>query len=78
MGEIDVTKYFKIHRDEYSRIFAIETIGDERELIKEIRKQNEQLHRYKQAIEEIKRYCIHNRQAGWVDIEGIFEIIQKC
>lgn len=83
---IDVTKYFKIHRDECSRIFAIETVGDERELIKEIRKQNEQLHRYKQAIEEIKeiaeqevntRMCFADKKS-FCDFNKILKIIQKC
>lgn len=64
--EIDVTKYFKIHRDEYSRIFAIETVGDEQELIKEIRKQNEQLHCYKQAIEKIFFCLIKENRKGTI------------
>ena len=37
-----------------------------------------QLHRYKQTIENIEEYCKNHKYTGWVDIEGIFEIIQKC
>lgn len=62
--EIDVKKYFKTHRDRYNRLFAIEIVGDERELIKEIRKQNEQLYRYEQAIDEIEEL------AGKIDDSG--------
>lgn len=38
----------------------------------------EQLHHYKQAIENIEEYCKNHKYTGWVDIKGIFEIIQKC
>lgn len=53
MIEIDVTKYFIIHKDKQDNIFAIEQINP-KGLFEAITKQNEQLHRYKQAIEEIK------------------------
>ena len=33
---------------------------------------------YRKALEEIERYCRQNRQAGWVDIEGIIDIISKA
>lgn len=55
MSKIDINKYFKIHRDKYNRIFAIETIGDERELIKEIRKQNERISDLSYQIEVFTR-----------------------
>ena len=34
--------------------------------------------RYRKALEEIEEYCQQNRQAGWVDIEGILDIISKA
>ena len=55
MSKIDINKYFKIHRDKYNRIFAIETIDDERELIKEIRKQNERISDLSYQIEVFTR-----------------------
>lgn len=39
---------------------------------------NEELDRYRKALEEIEEYCQQNRQAGWVDIEGILDIISKA
>lgn len=33
--------------------------------------------RYLSALDEIAEYCWQNRQAGWVDIEGILDIISK-
>lgn len=53
--EIDVSKYFKTFRDVYGFIYAIETVGDERELIKEIRKQNEQLQQLEVENAELRK-----------------------
>lgn len=55
--EIDVTKYFVIHKDKRGKIFAIEQINP-KELFEAITKQNEQLHRYKQTIKDIKEIAI--------------------
>ena len=33
---------------------------------------------YRKALEEIEKYCGQNRYAGWVDIEGILDIINKA
>lgn len=33
---------------------------------------------YKQALDEIEKYCSQNRYSGWVDIEGILDIISKA
>lgn len=35
-----------------------------------------QLKRAEQKLEKIKDYCLKNKVAGWVDIEGIVEIIE--
>ena len=51
--EIDISKYFVIHKDKRGKIFAIEQINP-KELFEAVTKQNEQLHRYKQALERIK------------------------
>lgn len=53
LTEIDVTKYFIIHKDKNNNIFAIEQINP-KELFEEITKQNKQLQRYEQVIKEIK------------------------
>lgn len=34
--------------------------------------------RYCKALEEIEEYCSQNKHAGWVDIEGILDIISKA
>lgn len=36
-----------------------------------------QLKRKEQKLGKIKDYCLKNKVAGWVDIEGIIEIIEK-
>ena len=35
-----------------------------------------ELKRKEQKLEKIKDYCLKNKVAGWVDIEGIIEIIE--
>lgn len=35
-----------------------------------------QFKRAEQKLEKIKDYCLKNKVAGWVDIEGIVEIIE--
>lgn len=39
---------------------------------------NKKLIEYKQALEEIEEYCRQNRHSGWIDIEGILDIISKA
>ena len=34
--------------------------------------------RYRKAFGELEEYCRQNRQAGWIDIEGILDIISKA
>lgn len=34
--------------------------------------------RCKQALDEIEEYCRQNKHSGWVDIEGILDIISKA
>lgn len=90
MSEIDITKYFVIHKDKRGKIFAIEQINP-KELFEEITKQNEQLHHYKQAIKEIKDIAEQNmddKQIVAVQTmlngspdpknEVLAKIIQKC
>ena len=36
----------------------------------------DQLKRKEQKLDKIKDYCSKNKVAGWVDIEGIIEIIE--
>ena len=38
----------------------------------------EQAEHYKQALEEIEEYLRQNKHSGWVDIEGILDIISKA
>lgn len=35
-----------------------------------------ELKKAEQKLEKIKDYCLKNKVAGWVDIEGIIEIIE--
>lgn len=52
MSEIDIQKYFHFMRDDYGTVYGIQEIGDVRELIKDIRQQNEQLKRLEQELKE--------------------------
>lgn len=33
--------------------------------------------RIEQKLQKIKDYCLKNKVAGWVDVEGIIEIIER-
>ena len=45
---------------------------------KQLARKTQECEGYLKALEEIERYCRRNRQAGWVDIEGIHDIISKA
>ncbi len=81
MSEINISKYFIIHKDKNNNIFAIEQINP-KELFEEIIKQNEQLHRYKQAIEEIKEIAEKSMgkgqmiSGGWL-YQKISEVLEN-
>lgn len=34
--------------------------------------------KYKKMIDEIEEYCVQNKHSGWVDVEGIMDIINKA
>lgn len=34
--------------------------------------------KYEQALDEIEEYLRQNKHSGWVDIEGILDIISKA
>lgn len=77
--EIDISKYFIIHKDKRGKIFAIEQINPKK-LFEAITKQNEQLHRYKQTIKDIKEIGNKDfRHTSWQKYaEQLKQIIQKC
>lgn len=88
--EIDVSKYFIIHKDKRGNIFAIEQINP-KELFEEITKQNKQLQRYEQVIQDLKDIAENNmddKQTMAVQVmlngspdvknEVLEQIIQKC
>ena len=52
--QIIIDKYFYMMRDENGRIFGIQEIGDTRQLIKDIREQNEYIQAKEQECEELK------------------------
>ena len=52
--QIVIDKYFYMMRDEIGRIFGIQEIGDTRQLIKDIREQNEYIQAKEQECEELK------------------------
>ena len=52
--QIIIDKYFYMMRDENGRLFGIQEIGDIRQLIKDIREQNEYIQAKEQECEEFK------------------------
>ena len=52
--QIIINDYFNIMRDENGRLFGIQEIGDIRQLIKDIREQNEYIQTKEQECEELK------------------------
>ena len=53
--QVIIDKYFYMMRDENGRIFGIQEIGDIRQLIKDIREQNEYIQVKEQECEELKK-----------------------
>ena len=60
--QIVIDKYFYMMRDEIGRIFGIQEIGDTRQLIKDIREQNEYIQAKEQECEELKTLLKHKEQ----------------
>ena len=56
---------------------SFEYDGKEKNLVVQAMELNEKYEKLKKALEEIEKYCGQNRYAGWVDIEGILNIINK-
>lgn len=52
--------------------------GKEKNLVVQAMELNEKYEKLEKALEEIEEYCGQNRHAGWVDIEGILDIINKA
>ena len=52
--QIIIDKYFYMMRDENGRSFGIQEIGDIRQLIKDIREQNEYIQAKEQECEKLK------------------------
>lgn len=57
---------------------SFEYDGKEKNLVVQAIELNEKYEKLKKALEEIEKYCGQNRCAGWVDIEGILDIISKA
>ena len=53
--QIIIDKYFYMMRDENGRLFGIQEIGDIRQLIKDIREQNEYIQAKEQECEKLKK-----------------------
>lgn len=53
--QIIIKDYFNIMRDENSRIFCIQEIGDPKSLIKAIREQNEYIQAKEQECKELEK-----------------------
>jgi hypothetical protein len=70
--------------DNYKQLQMIENIKKIKEMelcyksnVKLCKKQEKQINKLATCIEKIKSYCIQNRYAGWVDTDGIIEIIKE-
>ena len=69
--QIVIDKYFYMMRDEIGRIFGIQEIGDTRQLIKDIREQNEYIQAKEQECKRLKWYMqeIRMQELSHLDIE---------
>ena len=56
---------------------SFEYDGKEKNLVVQAMELNEKYEKLEKTLEEIEKYCGQNRHAGWVDIEGILDIINK-
>lgn len=70
--------------DDYKQLQMIENIKKIKEMeicyksnLKLVKKQEQQINKLATCIDNIEKYCRHNRYSGWVDIDGIMDIISE-
>lgn len=75
--QIVIDKYFYMMRDEIGRIFGIQEIGDTRQLIKDIREQNEYIQAKEQECEELKT-LLNVKEQKLIKIKQYIEDNEWC
>lgn len=75
--QIVIDKYFYMMRDEIGRIFGIQEIGDTRQLIKDIREQNEYIQAKEQECEELKT-LLNTKEQKLIKIKQYIEDNEWC
>ena len=71
--------------DDYKQLQMIENVKRIKEMeicyksnLKLVKKQAQQINKLATCIEDIEKYCRQNRYSGWVDVEGIIDLISEC
>ena len=71
--------------DDYKQLQMIENIKKIKEMelcyksnLKLCKQQANHINKLATCIEKIEKYCRQNRYSGWVDVEGIMDLISEC